>query len=104
MNEPSFIRAGTLDELRDRHQVVVSTPSGAVLVVAEGDNVIALDNRCPHMGFPLHRGGPMLYADTVGLYNVERAIRRYAARPNGDAWKLAPSIAKLAAEGRGFNG
>ncbi|MBB5442512.1 MULTISPECIES: 3-hydroxyacyl-CoA dehydrogenase NAD-binding domain-containing protein [unclassified Paraburkholderia] len=55
-------------------------------------------------GFPLHRGGPMLYADTVGLYNVERAIRRYATRPNGDAWKLAPSIAKLAAEGRGFNG
>ncbi|MGF6538745.1 3-hydroxyacyl-CoA dehydrogenase NAD-binding domain-containing protein [Paraburkholderia youngii] len=55
-------------------------------------------------GFPLHRGGPMLYADTVGLYNVERAIRRYASRPNGDAWKLAPSIAKLAAEGRGFNG
>jgi len=55
-------------------------------------------------GFPLHRGGPMLYADTVGLYNVERAIRRYAARPNGDAWKLAASIAKLAAEGRGFNG
>ena len=52
-----FIRAGTLDELRDRHQVVVSTPSGAVLVVAEGNDVIALDNRCPHMGFPLHRGG-----------------------------------------------
>ncbi|APA84843.1 enoyl-CoA hydratase/isomerase family protein [Paraburkholderia sprentiae WSM5005] len=55
-------------------------------------------------GFPLHRGGPMLYADTVGLYNVERAIRRYAAQPNGDAWQLAPSIAKLAAEGRGFTG
>ncbi len=56
MNEPTFIRAGTLDELRDRHRVVVSTPSGAVLVVAEGNDVIALDNRCPHMGFPLHRG------------------------------------------------
>jgi 3-hydroxyacyl-CoA dehydrogenase len=55
-------------------------------------------------GFPLYRGGPMLYADTVGLYNVERGIRRYAARPNGDAWQLASSIAKLAAEGRGFNG
>ncbi|RZF25284.1 3-hydroxyacyl-CoA dehydrogenase [Paraburkholderia sp. UYCP14C] len=55
-------------------------------------------------GFPLYRGGPMLYADTVGLYNVERAIRRYAARANGDAWQLAPSIAKLAAVGRGFNG
>jgi 3-hydroxyacyl-CoA dehydrogenase len=55
-------------------------------------------------GFPLWRGGPMLYADTVGLYNVERAIRGYAARPNGDAWQLAPSIAELAAKGRGFNG
>jgi nitrite reductase/ring-hydroxylating ferredoxin subunit len=51
-----FIRAGTLHELRDRHHVVVGTPSGAVLVVAAGDEVVALDNRCPHMGFPLHRG------------------------------------------------
>ncbi|PCE24349.1 3-hydroxyacyl-CoA dehydrogenase NAD-binding domain-containing protein [Burkholderia ubonensis] len=55
-------------------------------------------------GFPLWRGGPMLYADTVGLYNVERAIRRYAAAANGDAWQLAPSIAELAQAGRGFNG
>jgi nitrite reductase/ring-hydroxylating ferredoxin subunit len=51
-----FIRVGTLDELRDRRRIVVSTPVGAVLVVADGDHVIALDNRCPHMGFPLHRG------------------------------------------------
>ena len=51
-----FIRVGTLDELRDRRRIVVSTPVGAVLVVADGEHVIALDNRCPHMGFPLHRG------------------------------------------------
>ncbi|RQZ25236.1 3-hydroxyacyl-CoA dehydrogenase [Burkholderia sp. Bp9017] len=55
-------------------------------------------------GFPLWRGGPMLYSDMVGLYNVERAIRRYAAAPNGDAWQLAPSIVELAKAGRGFNG
>ncbi|MBJ9673217.1 3-hydroxyacyl-CoA dehydrogenase NAD-binding domain-containing protein [Burkholderia gladioli] len=55
-------------------------------------------------GFPLWRGGPMLYADTVGLYNVERSMRRYAAGANGDAWQPAPSIAKLAAAGKGFNG
>ncbi|MDE1184358.1 3-hydroxyacyl-CoA dehydrogenase NAD-binding domain-containing protein [Paraburkholderia sp.] len=54
-------------------------------------------------GFPLYRGGPMLYADTVGLYNVERAIRRYASQPNGDAWKAASSIGELAQQGRGFN-
>ncbi|AOK29500.1 MULTISPECIES: 3-hydroxyacyl-CoA dehydrogenase NAD-binding domain-containing protein [Burkholderia] len=54
-------------------------------------------------GFPLWRGGPMLYADTVGLYNVERAIRRYAQGPNGSAWQIAPSIVELANSGRGFN-
>ncbi|RAR53097.1 3-hydroxyacyl-CoA dehydrogenase [Paraburkholderia unamae] len=54
-------------------------------------------------GFPLWRGGPMLYADTVGLYNVERAIRRYTQQPNGDAWEIAPSIVELAAKGGTFN-
>ncbi|WP_454875268.1 3-hydroxyacyl-CoA dehydrogenase NAD-binding domain-containing protein [Paraburkholderia xenovorans] len=51
-------------------------------------------------GFPHWRGGPMLYADTVGLYNVERAIRRYAQEPNGDAWQLAPGIAARVKEGK----
>ncbi|WP_321948825.1 3-hydroxyacyl-CoA dehydrogenase NAD-binding domain-containing protein [Paraburkholderia sp. J10-1] len=54
-------------------------------------------------GFPLWRGGPMLYADTVGLYNVERAIRRYAQQRNGEAWEVAPSIVELAAKGGTFN-
>ena len=54
-------------------------------------------------GFPLWRGGPMLYADAVGLYNVERSIRRYASQANGDGWQPAKTIAELAAQGRGFN-
>ncbi len=54
-------------------------------------------------GFPLWRGGPMLYADEVGLYNVERAMRRYAGAVNGDAWQIAPSIVELAAKGGTFN-
>src|SRR5688572_2792791 len=51
-----FIHVGTLTELRASRGKVVSTPSGAVLVLSDGDDVVALDNRCPHMGFPLHRG------------------------------------------------
>ena len=39
-----FIRVGTLDELRDRRRMVIGTPGGAVLVVADGDDVVALDN------------------------------------------------------------
>jgi 3-hydroxyacyl-CoA dehydrogenase len=54
-------------------------------------------------GFPLHRGGPMLYADTVGLYNVARAVKRFAAESGDRFWEPAPLLAKLAAEGKTFN-
>jgi len=56
-------------------------------------------------GFPLHRGGPMLYADEVGLYNVVDSMKRFAANPRGDPgfWKPAPLLAKLAGEGKRFN-
>ena len=56
-------------------------------------------------GFPLHRGGPMNYADTVGLYNVVAAMKRFAANPHDDAtfWQPAPLLARLAAEGKSFS-
>jgi 3-hydroxyacyl-CoA dehydrogenase len=55
-------------------------------------------------GFPLFRGGPMLYADTVGLERVHTAIERYAAA-SGDAFWARPAslLTRLAKEGRGFN-
>jgi 3-hydroxyacyl-CoA dehydrogenase len=57
-------------------------------------------------GFPLHRGGPMLYADMLGLYNVVRSMARLAANAHADPafWQPAPLLAKLAAEGKTFNG
>ncbi|WP_348698167.1 3-hydroxyacyl-CoA dehydrogenase NAD-binding domain-containing protein [Duganella fentianensis] len=54
-------------------------------------------------GFPLFRGGPMLYADTVGLSNVLAAMARYARGYQGEAWKPAPLLVELAAQGKGFN-
>ena len=56
-------------------------------------------------GFPPYRGGPMLYADEVGLFNVVQAMHRFAQNPHDDAnfWKPAPLLAKLAAEGKTFN-
>jgi 3-hydroxyacyl-CoA dehydrogenase len=54
-------------------------------------------------GFPVYRGGPMFYADTVGLYNVKAAIEKYAKGRHGDAWKPAPLLLKLVAEGKRFN-
>jgi len=54
-------------------------------------------------GFPLHRGGPMLYADTVGLTNVLMAMEKYAQGRHGEAWAPAALLTRLAAEGKGFN-
>ena len=54
-------------------------------------------------GFPLHRGGPMLYADIVGLPNVARAMERFAAQTNDAFWHPAKLLATLAADGKSFN-
>jgi len=55
--------------------------------------------------FPPFRGGPMFYADSIGLYHVARSMSRFAANPHGDPgfWKPAPLLARLAAEGKSFN-
>ena len=56
-------------------------------------------------GFPPYRGGPMNYADEVGLFNVVQAMGRFAQNPLDDAkfWQPAPLLARLAAEGKSFN-
>jgi len=56
-------------------------------------------------GFPIHRGGPMLYADQVGLFNVVQSMKRFQKNPNDDGkfWEPAPLLAKLAAEGKTFS-
>jgi 3-hydroxyacyl-CoA dehydrogenase len=55
-------------------------------------------------GFPAHRGGPMFYADTVGLDKVVAAIARFQKGYHGEQWQPAPLLVKLAKEGRKFNG
>ena len=53
-----FECAGTLEELRAKGQLVLRGRHRPVLVVHDHDRVFALDNRCPHMGFPLDKGTP----------------------------------------------
>ena len=57
-------------------------------------------------GFPRYRGGPMFYADLVGLGRVADRMRQFAAIPRADAafWQPAPLLARLAAEGKTFSG
>jgi 3-hydroxyacyl-CoA dehydrogenase len=55
-------------------------------------------------GFPDFRGGPLFYADTVGLPNILRSMREFAKGYQPDAWTPAPLLEKLAAEGKSFAG
>jgi len=54
-------------------------------------------------GFPPYRGGPMFYADTLGLPTVLAAIERFRKGYQGDTWAPSPLLVKLAAEGKTFN-
>ena len=51
-----FVRAGSLEELKAKGRLVVHGRHRPILVIYDRGRVFALDNRCPHMGFPLERG------------------------------------------------
>ncbi len=52
-------------------------------------------------GYPAHRGGPMWYADTVGLKKVYERVREFQQQ-HGEPWEPAPLLKKLAEEGKTF--
>jgi 3-hydroxyacyl-CoA dehydrogenase len=56
-------------------------------------------------GFPAWRGGPMYYAESVGLRHVVEAMQRFAALPGADAafWEPAPLLVHCAGSGRRFD-
>lgn len=53
-------------------------------------------------GFPMFRGGPMFYADTVGLPKVLETIQRFYTE-HGEYWKPAPLLIALAENGKKFS-
>jgi 3-hydroxyacyl-CoA dehydrogenase len=54
-------------------------------------------------GFPPFRGGPMFYADSVGLNKVLASIQKFQQGYQGRQWTPAPLLVKLAKEGKRFN-
>ena len=89
------------------HRLVFSLVNEAAHILEEGIALRASDIDMVYLtgyGFPLWRGGPMCYADTVGLYNVVEAMKRFGRNPLDDAsfWQPAPLIQRLVAEGKSF--
>ncbi len=90
------------------HRCVYALVNEGAKILEEGIALRASDIDMVYLtgyGFPLYRGGPMLYADSQGLVNVIAVMKKFAQNPHGDPkfWEPAPLLAKLAHEGKTFN-
>ncbi|MDH3598546.1 MAG: Rieske 2Fe-2S domain-containing protein, partial [Candidatus Tectomicrobia bacterium] len=101
------IRIGTVDEIKQQGAIVVSGQDRPLAVFYHQDRIYVVDNRCPHMGFPLHQGTTQdgiltchwhharfdlasgctfdLWADDIPTYSVEI--------DEGIVWVVMPSQA-----------
>jgi len=106
-------------ELAARHQVSPRAPSDAEIerrcvlslvnigaaILAEGLAYRASDIDViwtSGYGFPRWRGGPMHFADSIGLPVVVEQIRELAGTGGGSYWSLSPLLLELARTGRTF--
>ena len=99
-------RAISDEEIVDR--LVLAMVNEGALILEEGIANKASDIDMVYLtgyGFPLAWGGPMLYADLMGLPKVVEKMKHFAANPHDDQafWTPAPLLVKLAAEGKTFN-
>jgi 3-hydroxyacyl-CoA dehydrogenase len=88
-------------------RLIYSLVNEAACILEEGIALRASDIDMVYLtgyGFPPYRGGPMFYADTMGLANVLESIEKFQKGYMGEVWKPAPLLVKLAKEGRKFNG
>ena len=92
------------DEIVER--LIYALVNEAATILEEGIALRASDIDMVYLtgyGFPAYRGGPMFYADTVGLDKVLASIEKFSRGYMGAVWKPAPLLVKLAKEGKKFN-
>ncbi|MEJ8825366.1 3-hydroxyacyl-CoA dehydrogenase NAD-binding domain-containing protein [Variovorax humicola] len=95
-------RKFTADEIMRRYMAAMVNEGAKV--VAEGIALRPLDVDVTFLygyGFPRHRGGPMKYADMVGLPRILEDIRAFA-KEDPLFWKPAPLLEELVAQGKDF--
>jgi 3-hydroxyacyl-CoA dehydrogenase len=100
------VQRRTISDQEITERLIFSLVNEAAHILEEGIAIRASDIDMVYLsgyGFPLHRGGPMFYADTLGLSHVVSAMEKYAKGRHADAWVPAPLLLKLASEGKGFN-
>ena len=98
-------RAVQAEEIVDRCLFALVNEGARLL--GEGIALRAVDIDIVYLngyGFPAWRGGPMFYADTVGLEKVLGRVREFEARHGSDLWSPAPLLERLATDGNTFAG
>ena len=92
------------EEIIARIMTALANEGGRVLEEGYAARASDIDVVYVHgFGFPRHRGGPMFYADTIGLATVLARVETYREQL-GDYWRPAPLLERLANEGSGFHG
>jgi 3-hydroxyacyl-CoA dehydrogenase len=98
-----------IDEAEIVGRCILALVNEGARILEEGIALRASDIDVAYLagyGFPRYRGGPMLYADMLGLPEVVRRMQRFATNPHADAafWQPAPLLAKLASDGKALTG
>jgi len=95
-------RSVTPEEIIERSIYVMINEGARILEEGHAQRAADIDViYCTGYGFPGYRGGPMWYADTVGLKNVYARVRDFHQR-YGHLWEPAPLLQKLAEGGSSF--
>jgi len=98
------IRRKPIDDGEVRERTIYALINEGARLLEEGIALRASDIDVVYLtgyGFPAFRGGPMFYADQVGLKKIHDRISTFH-RTLGDRWKPAPLLERLAAEGGTF--
>jgi 3-hydroxyacyl-CoA dehydrogenase len=95
-------RGITPEEIIERCVYVMINEGARILEEGHAQRAADIDViYCTGYGFPSYRGGPMWYADTVGLRNVYARVHEFH-KQYGHLWEPAPLLKRLAEEGRSF--
>jgi 3-hydroxyacyl-CoA dehydrogenase len=98
------IRRGVVSDDQIIARIMTALANEGAQVLQEGYAIRASDIDVVYVngfGFPRHRGGPMFYADTVGLPVVLERVKQYREQ-FGDYWQPSPLLEELVSQGRGF--
>jgi 3-hydroxyacyl-CoA dehydrogenase len=98
-------RAIADDEVRERCLYALINEGARLLEERIASSAADIDAIwCNGYGFPRDRGGPMLYADTLGPATVLAGVRRFAETLGPRYWTPAPLLEEIAARGGTFHG